>query len=559
MITKTRQMARVSAWFPPALCCAAVFLLGAAPSGAERPKISGEIALHRLQKLRAANEPGLRQPRAGMAKQADGTASASVVLYVPEVLPEAAIAAYAARGIRIEPSSWVPPVPGRHPHGFYLAVADYAALPPLEADPNVVRVASAERRSEASNDVGGDLVGSNDVQAGLGLITKRDGTGVRVAIADSGIDLSHPDLPRAPMLAYDVTDGDSEAEWGNGLTDPQAVRSVLYNHGMHVAGIILATGASSSGRYKGVAPGATWGFYKIEGDTGTGGASEKDQIEAITHAASRGFDVFNMSFAGGFAGFQDGSEKISQAIDAAVGNGMNVFISAGNFRNWGHHMEGRVPYNDLDPATVGTSPVFSAPITRLAGKKESWVDFNLVWRDGNPNDENLSLRCTNLQAGESLAFRFSEASNRGTERKYYTLSTNLADSASRTYDFVVDNVAGSGGTVTFHCYLLPDGNSAAAFLGADPGHTLGSTACADLAIAVAAHVHRNQWVDFRGILQNSGQTLGTFATFSSAGPRIDGREKPEISAPGASTISLLCTYDQNSPPATWHPTVFSFD
>jgi subtilisin family serine protease len=68
------------------------------------------------------------------------------------------------------------------------------------------------------------------------------GSGVTVAVLDSGIDASHPDLA-----------GKVVAE-RNFSADPNPADTV--GHGTHVASIIAGTGAASGGQYRGVAPGA---------------------------------------------------------------------------------------------------------------------------------------------------------------------------------------------------------------------------------------------------------------------------------------------------------------
>ena len=78
-----------------------------------------------------------------------------------------------------------------------------------------------------------------------------DGTGVTVAVLDTGIDVNHPDL------AGQIDDTASFVP-GEAVTD-------VNGHGTHVAGTIVGTGAASGGDYKGVAPGADLIVGKVLG------------------------------------------------------------------------------------------------------------------------------------------------------------------------------------------------------------------------------------------------------------------------------------------------------
>ncbi len=69
------------------------------------------------------------------------------------------------------------------------------------------------------------------------------GAGVTVAVLDTGIDATHPDLAGKVLAERNFTaDGDP---------------ADLIGHGTHVASIVAGTGAASAGRYRGVAPEAT--------------------------------------------------------------------------------------------------------------------------------------------------------------------------------------------------------------------------------------------------------------------------------------------------------------
>ncbi|MGB3444261.1 MAG: S8 family serine peptidase [Actinophytocola sp.] len=139
------------------------------------------------------------------------------------------------------------------------------------------------------------------------------GEGATVAVLDTGIDVSHPDLSDAVAQAENFTDSDSEDD--------------RFGHGTHVASIITGSGAADGGRYRGVAPDAKLLNGKVLNDNG--GGMESWIIAGMEWAATGGADVVNMSLGGGFP--SDGSDPMSQAVNRITAETGTLFvISAGN-------------------------------------------------------------------------------------------------------------------------------------------------------------------------------------------------------------------------------------
>ena len=86
-----------------------------------------------------------------------------------------------------------------------------------------------------------------------------DGKGVTVAVLDTGADTGHPDLAGKIAESQSFVP-DQEVQDGHG-------------HGTHVASTIVGSGAASSGKYKGVAPGAELMVGKVLDNTGSGQSS----------------------------------------------------------------------------------------------------------------------------------------------------------------------------------------------------------------------------------------------------------------------------------------------
>jgi subtilisin family serine protease len=140
-----------------------------------------------------------------------------------------------------------------------------------------------------------------------------DGTGVPVGVADSGMDLTHPDLAELVVASKNFTaeaDGD------------------LVGHGTHVASTIAGSGAASGGKYKGVAPGTK--LYNAKVCT-VEGCPDSAVVGGITWLAkTEHVKVINMSL-----GRQDspGLDLIETTVQSLTKDYNTLFVvAAGNLR-----------------------------------------------------------------------------------------------------------------------------------------------------------------------------------------------------------------------------------
>jgi subtilisin family serine protease len=163
-------------------------------------------------------------------------------------------------------------------------------------------------------------------QSQLGLT----GRGIRVAVLDTGIDFDHPDLggcfgPGCRVEAgYDFVgnayDNDPSTAAYNPVPTPDSIPDDCAGHGTHVAGIIGANGG-----VHGVAPGVTFGAYRVFGCQGS--TSSDIMIAAMERIADDGADVVNISIG---AAYQWPQYPTAQAADRLVNKGIVVVVSAGN-------------------------------------------------------------------------------------------------------------------------------------------------------------------------------------------------------------------------------------
>ncbi len=154
-------------------------------------------------------------------------------------------------------------------------------------------------------------------------ITRGD-PGVRVAVIDTGIDLTHPDLAANLDTAndWDFVDNDATAQ------DEQG-------HGTHVAGIVGAVADNGIG-VSGLASGCTILPVRVLDDDGYG--TTTDVASGIRWAVDHGADVINLSL---------GSEKSSQlereACEYAAAAGCTVVAAAGNTPGYSVMFPARYP------------------------------------------------------------------------------------------------------------------------------------------------------------------------------------------------------------------------
>lgn len=166
-----------------------------------------------------------------------------------------------------------------------------------------------------------------------------DGTGIKVAIIDTGVDYNHPDLAANYLGGYDYVNNDN---------DPMDDHS----HGTHVAGTVL--GIDNEIGVLGVAPNA--GFYALKAADSTGYCSYSDIIASINWAVNNNADVITMSLGGSY------SSTLKAACDNAYNNGVVVVGAAGN-------TGGSVIY----PA--GYDSVIAVAATDSSNNRASWSSY----------------------------------------------------------------------------------------------------------------------------------------------------------------------------------------
>ncbi|MFW2338622.1 MAG: S8 family peptidase [Acidimicrobiia bacterium] len=157
------------------------------------------------------------------------------------------------------------------------------------------------------------------------------GSGVVVAVIDSGVDVDHPDLARNIWTNPDEVCGNAVDDDGNGFVDDcrgwnfidgNADVADHNGHGTHIAGIIAAEFNNLIG-VAGIAPEAVLMPLKIGGET----PSLSRALLAFDYAIQNGARIINASWVSSDPAAE---EYLSPYLDAAEAAGILVVVGAGN-------------------------------------------------------------------------------------------------------------------------------------------------------------------------------------------------------------------------------------
>lgn len=265
------------------------------------------------------------------ALQDGGTIRVIVVLEAPAAQLE--FSAQAAQYIAQAQSAVIENVPQENFSLVYrytttpglVANVDSEGLKELEEMPEV-RAVALDLPIYPATAESGPLIQADRVHNDLGIT----GRNINIAIIDSGIDLTHPDLldniiaqhcfTEGSCPPYNTAEGDSAAD--------------EHGHGTRVAGIITSKGTQSP---LGIAPDAGIVAVRVMDSKGAGWTS--DVIAAldwiVTNQATLNIKIINMSLGGGlYAGICDNQNAntilYSEAVQAARNAGITLFAASGN-------------------------------------------------------------------------------------------------------------------------------------------------------------------------------------------------------------------------------------
>ena len=202
------------------------------------------------------------------------------------------------------------------------SLAHLQGVASVDEDVEMSLVKKPEGTPGGGNGGGGDSdpVPPEEIDWGVDLIEAnlawdtQTGSGIKVAILDTGIDADHPDLVDNVMPGISFVGG--REKWNNDAN----------GHGSHVAGTIASVDNELG--YVGVAPQADLYAVQVLNRRGSGNLS--GLVSGLNWAVNEGVDVISMSLSFPTGNTIDGLTGLQAALDAAETAGIVVVAAAGN-------------------------------------------------------------------------------------------------------------------------------------------------------------------------------------------------------------------------------------
>ena len=471
-----------------------------------------------------------------------------------------------------------------------IATLPVSRLCEASLDPRVAAIQSGPR-AETSMDVVAGNIHAAEAHGALSLPQAFRGEGVMVGVMDVGFDLTHPNFFDATHTHYRI-----ERFWDQLSAD--TVGSTLYvgrdyagreellalahsrdgldqTHGTHTLG--SAAGSGYNSRYRGIAPESRICLVANAVVDDMPFISEDDVYKYTYATDALGFKyIFDYADSQGVpcvASFSEGSREdfwgydklYYDLLDSLAGPGHIIVASAGNKGTtpaWMHKPKGQPSAGAFIVAYKK-----SATLTLKTDNTDSLTVRIVTY--GTPNDTLLLPVKRILDQPDSVfshtIYNFSPPRSVTMQVVAYPSCYNPRETC---FDFMMTDTLGSiGSTPRMSFELLGISPDAEVYAGdfslrsrsenpalndGQPCRTIHSPSSAPRVISVGATAYRTSYVNYQGMTRSSFQDGdGKRCTYSSTGPAMYGRVKPDVLAPGENVISSYSSYYlENHPQAS---------
>ncbi len=436
---------------------------------------------------------------------------------------------------------------------------------------------------------------ADDVHQGINLLKSYQGENVVVGIIDIGFDYTHPtfydsaskkcrisriwnqfytedggDLGLLPPKGYnygvEIVNPDDKiksldiSEYKDEIKRFYVSDGTEDTHGTHVAGIAVGSGWGTQGQYKGIAPKAEIVMVTVKDEEW----SSADIIDAMQYiydyaASVNKPAVINFS-AGTDIGPHDGTSLLCHGFNNLTGEGKIIVGAAGNSGGEQDHL--MHTFNTLDSAftligyyaenTLHTN--FSNEVIDCWGSANS--DFFtkiIIYNKGKKIGETKFIAA-------SLNGVLTDTIYEDTDTAFVKFTTEYVNPNNKRPNILIDiSTSKLSTSLSYHLALKGENTQVHAwgrgflsteqpkYIAGDDAYTIVDGQTAEKMIAVGAYATINKYINLNNQEQNYENEIevGNILYFSSHGPTVDGRIKPDITAPGfiKSSISSLQNFD----------------
>lgn len=391
--------------------------------------------------------------------------------------------------------------------------------------------------------------GADAVQAGTGIDMGYDGSGVIIGLVDTGLEYDHINfydndgnlrIKRIWQQNDNTGTPPDGFSYGSEYTTQNEIEAVKYDtptgtHATHVAGI--ATGGYRGSEYYGIAPNADIVYVEFSNNQ----TSVTDAIKYIySYAESVGKPaVINLSISS-FVGARDGSSFFDRVADELQGSGNLMVGAASNYGSRKMHMSGVFlsPTDTVKSFMNGNYTLSNSDYIEAYGDENTYLNVKVSLYDLASNIEIKASPVMTTARYSEYKLTLTEGITGDiyiyTETEYFSSRPHVfiekkISTKNSGYALAVKFSGATGKSVHAWDYLENfSSNDKAGWSDGDNNYTvseIGGTG--KKIITVGAYCTK----------LFSQVTLGDISPTSSHGPTLDGRVKPEITAPGNVVVS----------------------
>lgn len=421
--------------------------------------------------------------------------------------------------------------------------------------------------------------GTDLLHKGTDLPKAYTGEGVVVGVVDAGFDYMHAAFRRPADGALRIKrvweqgattlDGASApAKYGYGieLNTPELIEkaqgdSDSNSHGTHVAAIAAGSDAYKDGAYVGNAPDADIVLVALDLNASTNADISNAVQYIFDYADEMGKPcVVNLSL-GNQDGPHDGTSTFDTMTDAMQGPGRLIVGAAGNHRTDAFHIDHTFATADAAPLRTFVKYKVAPSNSVSGGTIEIWgekgVDFTVdiaAYSTFNKKDARSTTvypaeGVTDVDFGKYATGTWKVASEVSPlNGKPHVVLTSALTSIRNNYAIALTVTPKTAGRVNIwsdNTYLALESRDIEGFSAPDAAS---STLCeiggtGKRILTVGSYTTRNEYTTNGGQQATLQETVGDLSSFSSYGPTVDGRMKPNITAPGCFIISAVSNND----------------